>query len=348
VLPYFKDPKLKISIWTIIKDSIGKDITKMSVPVYFNDPTNILQKMAESMEYNDILDKALGFDDPLRRLAYVAIYSTTLLQCIERNTTKPFNPLLGETFELVTPNFKFIAEQVSHHPPVSAFECQGTSGYKVWSNNRAKTRFTGKSLNLIPVYKVYVELPAHNELYEIQQPAVSAHNLIIGNVYLDLGGKSVIRNCATNDVAELEYHKRGWTAASAFKVDGTVFNARREAVFRIEGKWSETVALIDPKTGESEPVYVKAPYPEKWEYMYGFTHFLVQLNYLPNFLRKQIAPTDTRFRPDQRALENGDMKTAAAEKNRLEEKQRAVRRYKEKKKLEHRTVYFEEWRNPED
>lgn len=41
-LPYFKDPKVKISVWTIIKDSIGKDITKMSVPVYFNDPTNIL------------------------------------------------------------------------------------------------------------------------------------------------------------------------------------------------------------------------------------------------------------------------------------------------------------------
>jgi hypothetical protein len=30
-----------------------------------------------------------------------------------------------------------------------------------------------------------------------------------------------------------------------------------------------------------------------------------------------IAPTDTRWRPDQRALENGDMKLAAEEKNRL-------------------------------
>lgn len=35
-LPFFKDPKIKISIWTILKDSIGKDISKMSVPVYFN------------------------------------------------------------------------------------------------------------------------------------------------------------------------------------------------------------------------------------------------------------------------------------------------------------------------
>jgi len=59
VLPYFKDPKLKISIWTIIKDSIGKDVTKMSVPVYFNDPTNILQKCASSMEYNSIIDQAI-------------------------------------------------------------------------------------------------------------------------------------------------------------------------------------------------------------------------------------------------------------------------------------------------
>ncbi len=110
LLPYFKDPKVKISVWTIIKDSLGKDITKMSVPVYFNDPTNILQKCAASMEYNSLLDQALLQKDSLRRLAYVSAYSMTLLTSIERNSTKPFNPLLGETFELVTPTYKFIAE----------------------------------------------------------------------------------------------------------------------------------------------------------------------------------------------------------------------------------------------
>ena len=60
-----------------------------------------------------------------------------------------------------------------------------------------------------------------------------------------------------------------------------------------------------------------------------------------------IAPTDTRWRPDQRALENGDMKLAAEEKNRLEEKQRAVRKYNEKFNIEHRPCYFEEWVNPD-
>ena len=58
-LPWLKDPNAKISMWTIIKDSIGKgDLSKMSVPVYFNDPTSLLQKCAESMEYNEILDEA--------------------------------------------------------------------------------------------------------------------------------------------------------------------------------------------------------------------------------------------------------------------------------------------------
>lgn len=42
------------------------------------------------------------------------------------------------------------------------------------------------------------------------------------------------------------------------------------------------------------------------------------------------------------------MKVAAFEKNRLEEKQRIMRRYKEKFHIEHNPMYFEEWKNPED
>ena len=35
-LPFLKDPKIKISVFTIVKDSIGKDLSKITVPVYFN------------------------------------------------------------------------------------------------------------------------------------------------------------------------------------------------------------------------------------------------------------------------------------------------------------------------
>ncbi len=42
-----------------------------------------------------------------------------------------------------------------------------------------------------------------------------------------------------------------------------------------------------------------------------------------------VAPTDSRLRPDQRMMENGDWDDANVEKIRLEEKQRAVRRRRE-------------------
>ena len=102
-----------------------------------------------SMEYNNLLDDALKETDSIRRLAIVAAYSATILTTLEKNNTKPFNPLLGETYELVSKGFKFLAEQVSHHPPVTAFNCIGNSGYKVWGCNRARTKFTGKSIQFV-------------------------------------------------------------------------------------------------------------------------------------------------------------------------------------------------------
>lgn len=63
---------------------------------------------------------------------------------------KPFNPLLGETYEMVTPGgLHFISEQVSHHPPISAGYAKGR-GYEYWGSNNIKTSFWGKSMEIKP------------------------------------------------------------------------------------------------------------------------------------------------------------------------------------------------------
>jgi hypothetical protein len=54
--------------------------------------------------------------------------------------------------------------------------------------------------------------------------------------------------------------------------------------------------------------------------MYGMNRYTMQLNYLPKQMIPLLPPTDSRLRPDQRALENGDLKLAAEVKNMLEEK----------------------------
>ena len=75
------------------------------------------------MEYISLIDQANEQTDSLRRLAYVSIETIASMSTIEKNNTKPFNALLGETYELITPQFRYIAEQVSHHPPITAYEC---------------------------------------------------------------------------------------------------------------------------------------------------------------------------------------------------------------------------------
>jgi hypothetical protein len=46
----------------------------MSFPVYFNDPTSLLSKGTQNMEYNDILEMAANEEDPMRRITLVAIH----------------------------------------------------------------------------------------------------------------------------------------------------------------------------------------------------------------------------------------------------------------------------------
>jgi len=47
--------------------------------------------------------------------------------------------------------------------------------------------------------------------------------------------------------------------------------------------------------------------------MYGFTDFVCSLNEM----EEGVAPTDSRLRPDQRIMENGDFDGANADKVRL-------------------------------
>ena len=97
------------------------------------------------MEYNSILDAANKIQDPVLRLAYIAVYAGSMITICERNATKPFNPILGETYEYVTDEFEYLSEQVSHHPPITANYCRGKkSNYVLWNNQKTNTKFTGK------------------------------------------------------------------------------------------------------------------------------------------------------------------------------------------------------------
>ena len=57
----------------------------------------------------------------------IACFGAAQYTATAHRNCKPFNPILGETYEFICPQFKYIGEQVSHHPPVSAAHAESDS-----------------------------------------------------------------------------------------------------------------------------------------------------------------------------------------------------------------------------
>lgn len=161
-LPHLRDPNEKINIWQIVKDSIGKELSRITVPVYFNEPISFIQRFSEDLSYNEILVRAADHPDPLMRLALVASFAVTSYTSSEWRTMKPFNPLLGETFELERDGFHLVTEQVSHHPPISALHCDHQK-YTFWASTHVKTSFKGTHLRVDPEGTHHLILKPHND-----------------------------------------------------------------------------------------------------------------------------------------------------------------------------------------
>lgn len=61
-------PESSVSLWNILRNNIGKDLSKVSMPVHLNEPLNTLQRFCEELEYSELLDTANETQDPFKRM----------------------------------------------------------------------------------------------------------------------------------------------------------------------------------------------------------------------------------------------------------------------------------------
>lgn len=79
----------------------------------------MLQRLSEDLEYYELLDKAAKCQSSLEQMCYVAAFTVSSYSTTVHRTGKPFNPLLGETFELDRLSecgYRSLCEQVRHIP----------------------------------------------------------------------------------------------------------------------------------------------------------------------------------------------------------------------------------------
>uniref|UniRef100_A0A8D2JG99 Oxysterol-binding protein n=1 Tax=Varanus komodoensis TaxID=61221 RepID=A0A8D2JG99_VARKO len=330
-----------INLWNILRNNIGKDLSKVSMPVELNEPLNTLQHLCEELEYSELLDKAAESDDPYERMVLIAAFATSgYASTYYRAGSKPFNPVLGETYESIREDkgFRFFSEQVSHHPPISACHCE-SKNFVFWQDIRWKNKFWGKSMEILPIGTLNVTIPKYGDCYVWNKVTTCIHNILSGRRWIEHYGEITIRNTKSSVcICKLTFIKVNYWNSNANEVQGIVMDQEGKVVHRLFGKWHEGLYCgVGPS---AKCIWRPGSMPTNYECYYGFTRFAIELNELDPALKDLLPRTDARFRPDQRLLEEGNLEAAAAEKQRIEELQRNRRRYLEENNMEHVPKFF--------
>ena len=303
----------------------------------------MLQRLCEDNEYNDLIVKASAIDDSCLRMCYVAAWGISPYSATQGRLKKPFNPILGESFEYIPPDnsYRYVGEQVSHHPPISAGYCEAPQ-YVWWADAGTKTQFWGTSIEVVQHCSKHLIIKNHKDRFTLNKPRSAVNNLIVGAMYIDHYGDVPCINHNTGDTAMLTLNKQGWTSKGAFEINGWVKDKTGKLRYTLKGKWNEGMKAIDEITKQEILIWQKYPNISNLEEQYCFTNYTIQMNHLNAELIVKLPISDCRFRPDQRGLEYGNIELAISEKFRLEEKQRTRRKELQAKGEGHRPRWFKE------
>ncbi|MQM16662.1 hypothetical protein Taro_049622 [Colocasia esculenta] len=332
-LPEPLEKEKGVSLWSMIKDNVGKDLTRVCLPVYFNEPLSSLQKCFEDLEYSYLLDRAYEYGqmgNNLMRILNVAAFAVSGYASSEGRLCKPFNPLLGETYEADYPE-----KGVSHHPTVVACHCEGR-GWKFWGDSNLRTKFWGRSIQLDPVGMLSLEFD-DGEIFQWSKVTTTIYNLILGKVYCDHHGTMHIRGNRQYS-CKLKFKEQSILDRNPHQVQGFVEDAMGTKHATVVGKWDDSMYYIEGEatskmqgckpTGNSSLIWRKNKLSLDLT-RYNLSSFAITLNELTSELQGKLPPTDSRLRPDQRHLENGEYEKANAEKQRLEKRQRMSKKLQE-------------------
>jgi len=334
----------------MIKDIVTNYTKKLPSPVYFNEPLSMGEKQCEKFKYMDLLIKAGNESSKEMQMCYISAFLIGEIFLNLGRSLKPFNPIIGETYEFFDNErkFRYYSEQVSHKPQVTAYiaETPEFAYYGDTLNSTSFKIFKG-SIELIFKNKAHIYLKKTGDHYILNPPTVYVKGLMKPPLYNDYGGTTIIQN--TKDISyrcELKFIEEGWTPNSLGNFEGTVFKDYETIVYLIKGNWTKEIYITDPNGNNRIDLLTldkNQNYLNNTIESYVLPEYSCQLNQITPELEKILPKNDSRFRMDIRLLE---------EKEETEDAQNYKLRYEEKQRKElctneHKILYFTEFLSPE-
>ncbi|XP_065647568.1 oxysterol-binding protein-related protein 11 isoform X3 [Hydra vulgaris] len=348
---------------------LGMDLTRVVLPTFVLEKRSLLEMYADFFNHTDIfLNIADGQTPEDRMLAVVDFYLTSFHVGRQSSVAKkPYNPILKEHFhcsykvasshqtllddedankslnkeaskvenQAVTDSqeyhyLNFLAEQVSHHPPISAFyaECKSKSismNTHIWT----KSKFYGMSVGVVNVGEGVINLPLHDEEYVLTFPNAFCRS-ILTVPWMELGGRTYIRCPQTGYNATILFHTKPFYGNKQNYITFEVKNAE-QIICRGEGYWDGQIVFNysspHSKNGESRVLDVASlPVTKK---------MVRKIEKQSEFESRKLWQHVTS------ALRKNDLEVATSEKYKLEEQQRKEKQQRLSSGIEWKPQFFQ-------
>uniref|UniRef100_A0A665UEG9 Oxysterol-binding protein n=1 Tax=Echeneis naucrates TaxID=173247 RepID=A0A665UEG9_ECHNA len=251
-------------IWGLLKQlRPGMDLSKVVLPTFILEPRSFLDKLSDYYYHADLLSQAVLEESAYGRIKQVLRWYLSGFYKKPKGLKKPYNPILGETFRCCWLHPKtdsctfYIAEQVSHHPPISAFYvCNRKDGFSISGSILAKSKFYGNSLSAILDGKARLLFLSRDEEYVITMPYAHCKGILYGTMTLELGGKVTIECEKTKCFTELEFKLKPFLGGSCSvnQISGKIF-VGEELLATVDGHWDSEVFIHEKHLGQQETLW---------------------------------------------------------------------------------------------
>ncbi|XP_044136351.1 oxysterol-binding protein-related protein 8 isoform X2 [Bufo gargarizans] len=331
----------KSLIWTLLKQvRPGMDLSKVVLPTFILEPRSFLDKLSDYYYHADFLSEAALEENAYSRMKKVVKWYLSGFYKKPKGLKKPYNPIIGETFRCLWIHPKtssktfYIAEQVSHHPPVSAFYVSNRKdGFCLSGSILAKSKFYGNSLSAILEGEGRLTFLNRGEDYTMTMPYAHCKGILYGTMTLELGGSVTITCEKTGYSAVLEFKLKPFLGNddSVNQISGKI-KLGKEVLATLEGHWDSEVFIHDKKT-------------DVYETFWNPTHEIRQRRLTRcTVLRDEQGEFESErlWQHVTRAINNKDQTEATQEKFVLEEAQRKAAKERKTKGEEWTCHLFEQ------
>lgn len=340
------------SLIAFVRKNVGKDLSTISMPVSANEPTSLLQKVSEQLEYAQLLDQASKQKSATERLLYITAFAVSQFssnRAKERAIRKPFNPLLGETFELIRSDkevpggFRLLVEKVQHRPVKLALHAE-SANWSLAQSPAPGQKFWGKSAEITTDGRVRVALrlpDGQDEFYSWTIATMFLRNVVMGEKYVEPVGSMTVGSDSTGYKAVVEFRGKGMFGGRSEEVHVDTFGPDgSDTGHGLSGTWTGGLRTTGSGKGSGAEIWKAGAMVDNAAQTYGMTAFAAGLNEITKIEKDKLPPTDSRLRPDQRLAEEGKLDDAETWKHKLEEAQRGRRRALEDRGDSHKPRWF--------